>query len=349
MINKIFFANPGTSGITSTSACAIANYAQEIKSAYMAQLENVSFVDEYRDLVGTNSGEKKVRAGISDAELKEFMNLAYKCAKLDSLCAWLREAVKNKEAWLEEVKGHDVTFMFEIEERPTRPVALNRNEYCRKFDIEVPKMPEAKKFTQENILLSMNVKEYCNYLSSNSSAAVFGKIVHLNGALNEARKEVNEKIAAPYDVDDNMITHYIPTVSQDIVEKVFADFQATQRNYNAQYNSIKSKIIENLDAIQKEADNAYEKAWREYTSEIDSIDTQNHEYYQEEMRKYKEAYTAWDLNYAKCVTEFQDWQRQELERISKLKIIIPDSLEETFAQLDAALRKKAVGDLVNNL
>lgn len=53
----------------------------------------------------------------------------------------------------------------------------------------------------------------------------------------------------------------------------------------------------------------------------------------ESQQKYKSELEKASLQYKRIFTQYKEWQIKESDRISKLKIIIPDALQTTYEKL----------------
>lgn len=377
-MRKLFFTEGR--GITATLATTIANYAVEVHDAIAAELQNVNFVNEYRDLVGTNSGMKQVRAGISAEHLRTYYTQVQTCANLFKLNAWLREAVKAKNEWLESINNE--VFQSKLE-KPVRVVKLSfedwlaKNElvapeepsmmmfadYCELNHIEVPQEPVYTEITEDDILNEMSVKEYCEYIGANSAAAEFGHLIHQDGedgAFAKARKELHKH--AQFDVQGNVICQYEASVAPNYVDAVFAQIQATHRSYNAQKNTVHSAIRKEVDKRNREAlnkyqvekiayeeamtkiktdiYNKYEQELEQYRTELQNLKDQAHNEFLNACANYQVELEKFNKALAEETVQFQNWKRAELERVSAIKIVIPDSLQEIYTSLEEQLRKK---------
>lgn len=379
-MRKLFFTEGR--GITATLATTIANYAVEIHNAISTELQNVNFVNEYRDLVGTNSGMKQVRAGINTEHLKAYYTQVQTCANLFKLNAWLREAVKAKNEWLESV--NDEVFQSKLEKpisvkkpsfekwlkskgltAPEEPSLMILADYCELKHIEIPQEPVYTEITEDVILNEMSVKEYCEYIGANSAAAEFGHLIHQDGedgAFAKARKELHKHKNAQFDVQGNVICQYEASVAPNDVDAIFAQLQATHRSYNAQKNTMHSAIRKEVDKRNREALNKYQVEKIAYEEAMTKIKTDIYNKYEQELEQYHtELQNLKNLahneflnacaNYqvelekfnkalAEETVQFQNWKRTELERISAIKIVIPDSLQEIYTSLEEQLRKK---------
>lgn len=346
-MNTTVFFTTGR-GITSTSASTIANFSNEKRAALEAVLEKCHFYDITRDLVGTNSTEKLVKKGYLESKTLSLLQIAEKSAQLCALNAWLREAVKAKEVLLKEVSvAYPEDPAPERPISPDAPVRMRREEYCKEFEIELPKAPEHKIVSEDEIVAEFTPAEYAEYIGCNSKSAVFGQLAHADGELNEARKALHEAYEEEFCVTDTMIEHRIPTVSKEIVDKVFTQFQSKQRAYNAEYNAWKNRIKKTTLVRQHQYAKEYAEANAEYRKALNDLDKAIRDKYEAEKESYLKAVEEYDAARDKWLTDKAEYEqriltfrKEEQERISALKILIPDSLQAIFTELDNELRSK---------
>lgn len=277
----------GTDGITSTSASYLANLAQELIVKDREFLDGAVFYNSTIDIVGSESGPKPLTIGKDDYYVKEIPNILNRIAKMNAFCAWMREAIKAKEALLREI---DRLAVYEWK--------------------TLPEFPVMKTYTIDDIINSLDIKERFEYLHLEAYASTLGKSVHPSGAFNTARKEAHKKAVTPTATDghgkDTILYRYLPSADLNVIDSVYEQLQNTQRQYEARLNAIKFKMQELLSQKNLQAKEEYESAKAEY----DSI-------------------------YTSALADFHAWRISEKQRISKLKIRIPNELQETFEYLNS--------------
>lgn len=347
-MNTTVFFTTGK-GITSTSASTIANFANEKRVAIEAALAKVHFYNVYKDMIGTNSSDKLVKTGYAEEKTKSLVDLANKSAQLCALNAWLREAVKAKEQLLKEADKAMPDIKSPVQPHSVQyPSRLSRVEYFHEIlRIEVPSKPQGKTATEEEIIAEFTPAEYAEFIGCNSKSAVYGQLAHSEGALNKARKELHEACEEPYVVENTLIEHRVPTVSTEVVNSVFTEFQKKQRSYNAEYNAWKNRIKKAVLERQHQYDTeliAENEAYRKLMAEIDS---KIEEKYQQDMaiayaeeQEHDQKYDEWVTARTEYEQRILTFRKEEQERIASLKILIPDSLQAIFTELDNELRSK---------
>ena len=205
-------------------------------------------------------------------------------------------------AWMREaVKAKD---------RELKQVAnFTFEEWCTLQGVEIPSSPSyPKETTETDIIAQMNIKERNRYLQLEAVAATIGKYIHPGGQFSSAREELQNGIMKPYSTDgngkDTLIYAHVPSVDPQKVEDVFFELQKWHRQNERELNKMKF-------AIKKQA----EKQTLENTHQ-----------FKQELEREKQCYMAF-------FTQYKEWQLKEQERISKLKINVPEALQETYDRL----------------
>lgn len=278
--DEIFFAE---NGLTTTSANHIANIAKEKYQVLMKNLTGLEFYDsKVVSLMG--SSEAFLSEGITDLSniKKDLLDIA----KLKSLIAWLREAIKAKEA-------------------------LRQEALSSTYNLVKPILPlEEDPITEEDVIGSWSIKKRNRYYYLDSVCATIGTYIHPGQPFAIARDNFTEKLSKPRATSgsgrDMVIYTYTPSVSQEEVESTFMDLQETYRNYQSELNSMKYEIEETVKA-----------------SKIDC------------MNKNSIAYNAYSTEQQKYTNELALLREKEAVRISHLKIVIPDALQDIYNQVKA--------------
>lgn len=278
--DEIFFAE---NGLTTTSANHIANIAKEKYQVLMKKLTGLEFYDsKVVSLIG--SSEAFLSEGITDLSniKKDLLDIA----KLKSLIAWLREAIKAKEA-------------------------LRQEALSSTYNLVKPILPlEEDPITEEDVIGSWSIKKRNRYYYLDSVCATIGTYIHPGQPFAVARDNFTEKLSKPRKTSgsgrDMVIYTYTPSVSQEEVESTFMDLQETYRNYQSELNSLKYEIEETVKA-----------------SKIDC------------MNKNNIAYATYSTEQQKYTNELALLREREAARISHLKIVIPDALQDIYNQVKA--------------
>ncbi len=270
-------------GINSTYATVVANMSEEIYKSLMSKLENIHFVNEYKDIIGTDSDMKqtKVASTITVEQMKE---IALKCGRLHRLQAWLREAVKERDKAKEAIKRINIIDVFDKPVKPEKPEMLKSEEACEILGIEMPTRPELLSFTEwfkkknitlpevpilteytvESVIAKMSLKEYEEYIGNNSMAAVLGKLVHDDGPIKRAFNEHCNAIANPRTADGCVITAQESMISPEEADSIIPIFLSAHKKYERRKNGIAKSIKNKVMELQVEENHRYNQAMQEY-------------------------------------------------------------------------------------
>ena len=279
-------------GITSTSANFLANLAKEVIRDLEKKLKKLKLYDTHVELI---NGEKKTLQKLN-VDLDMLEPMLNKISSMYAFCAWVREAIKAKEALVEKVNNYNIF------------------SYGRDYDVEIPKRPnDPKEVTVQDIIDEMSIKERNRYLTIETFAATFGKYIHPDGEIASAREDFQEKVAEPTTIygsgRDMVIYTYDSTNTIDDVENTFIALQAKQREYEKQLNALKFKIKE----------------------EVNKRNSQL-------RTEFQNAYTDFRSQWAILTSQAEKEKIRLQEEISKLKICIPDALQETYEFLETLVK-----------
>lgn len=251
----------GKEGMTSTSANYLANLAKEILKKTESSLVNISFVDESVELI--NGDKKTLRHGATSlSSVKEKIE---QIAQLHSFCAWVREAIKEKDKMLRELEQ------------------LSFIKYCELKGITCPEGPEKVDPVQESdIIDEMDVKERNMYLKLETYAAAYGKFIHPDGAISRAREDYLQCLEKPFSVRgegrDLVIYGHTPSVPSQEVEEVFVKLQNQYREYEKQLNAIKFQIKDEVNKRNLEMELKHKQELNEYANAYKKIQNEMREY-----------------------------------------------------------------------
>ena len=164
--------------------------------------------------------------------------------------------------------------------------------------------------------VDMNIKERCEYLSLEAYASAIGKIIHDKGTFNMARKDAHKMAVNPLRTSgtgtETLIYTYSPSADLEVIDSTYEQLQNLHRQYEARLNAIKFK---NETMLAEE--NLKLKA------------------------EYDQKLNAYEAEVSRMLTDFTKWQTEESQRISKLKIQIPNELQETYEYLNSVGNKVA--------
>jgi hypothetical protein len=177
---------------------------------------------------------------------------------MNAFCAWIREAIKAKEAEIKDVteRGFDDW--------------LQENG----FSLERPVL--ADKSTEDDIMEELNIRERNEYLQLVATAATIGKYIHPDGVYSRAREELHNRTMKPYSTEgtgkETLIYSYVPSIDQQKVDDLFFELQKWHRTNEQQLNRIKYEIKRKL------GKKAIEQS-RKYESECEAYHVKYQEYH----------------------------------------------------------------------
>lgn len=276
-------------GITSTSANHLANLAKESIKEAEAILDNISFVNKRVELI---NGEKK-DLRINENRLPEISTLLNRISNMHAFCAWVREAIKEKESLLSEIDHLDLA------------------KFCKIKEIELPEFPTRPLVTTtEEVMREMNIKEKNRYLTLEAFASTYGEYIHPGGSIANAREDFYKRLNVPNETSgsgrDMVIYSYSPVVSQGKLDSTYLALQESHRKYEKELNAIKYQVKEEANRRNSVAQAEFNKEYSVYSAEIEKLNN---------------ALAAYKI--------------KGREEIVNLKIVIPDSLKETYEYLEA--------------
>lgn len=278
--------------LTSTSANHISNLAKEYVRTLKQELNNINFVNVKVALVGT-AENSEIQEGVNSTFLDTLSNNLSLIADVQSLIAWLREAIKARDALLKEING------------------TSSYDYAAANNIPYPESPVIGHIlTEDEYLSTLTVKERNRYYHLETLCAVIGQYIHPDGTFADKREELNDALRHKHKVSgsgrDALIYTYTPTVDPQKVEDTFFRLQALHREYQAELNSIKFKIEKAITDDEAKKRALYEEALSRYNAEI-----------------------------AELNASLATWKTNETQRVSSLKIIIPEELKDIYSTVTA--------------
>lgn len=291
----------GENGITSTSANHVANLAKEAVRNVHEKLASTRFYTETVGLL-TGGNEAVVRKGWSVDAVENLPDLVNQITQANSLIAYLREAIKEKERRMKAVNDYEDVIA-------RTAIAVDRQALRERKPVK------AAYPTEEQVKMTWSIGEQEKYLSLEAEAAALGKFIHEDGHMSQARIDLMNKLNNPSKIDLNgsetVIHNYTPTVDIVTVDKVFNQLQVRYRTVQAELNGMKKRIQDYIDNEKLRIDNEYASAKRAYDLKEHELDNElDHIYNQEEIHR-----------------------RELLREVQALKIVIPNRLRGIFDML----------------
>lgn len=304
--NSVFFAKEGEKGLNETSASHLCALASQIKAHYESVLKNVSFVDSFIDVVGSDANPKQTNTGMKsideiDVAIKEI-------GRMNAFISWFAEARELLEKIRRIVNGTTIQTWMKAQEieNPEEPLL---------------KSNEVRSSTLNDIIDELSVKDRQMYLALEAKASVYGKFIHPDQPMDKARNRMHEIVSKPYVSDgdgrDTIIHHHVPSIDTELVDAEFNKLQAEYRKIEQQLNHMKSDLRKKLDIRNTEENNERNIC----------------------IQKYKEEHAAYDNKMRELTLQYNQWMLDENAKISKIKFVIPDNLKETYTYLESLTPK----------
>ena len=298
METKSFF---GEQGLTSTSANFYANLAKEQARKIQQYLQNVRFYSTDIRIIGDDKNST-ISKGLTPESFPVISDGLKLLSDTNSLIAFLREAIKEKERLGEEAEN------WVDDERRKAHAERVMEHNCSRPVI-------APSITTDDVIKTWSVGEQEKYLSLEAEAAVYGKLVHQDGALSKARQDMYDKINNPMSLveggRDTVIYSYQPTTDPKSLDNLFFSLQQHHREVQAELNGMKKKIEDTVHAHNLRVQMDYNEALNHYHAEDRAISQEL-----EEIEKYENVI-----------------REQKSMKVKNLKIVIPNRLKSVFESL----------------
>lgn len=265
----------GNEGLTITNANHLANIAKEMYESAESRLESLKFYS--RDFqLAINGNTYRVENESAKEELETLSESLMEVGELKSLIAYLREAIKAKEA-LDEEGAFDKYVKSIIEKG--------------RADLKCPEREEYISFASE--FNKLTAQQKADYYALEARCSTLGKFLHPEGAFAEAREEFYEHKKNPTQVcgkgQDAEISTFSSSFTTADVDGAFFTLQKEYRNQQAQLNKLKAEIEEKVNTVNKEIDENFvtstrlwigtrsveKNKWNEYVKALKIVVPQN--------------------------------------------------------------------------
>lgn len=299
MRDNIFFAKNGDKGLTETSASHLCAVASQVKAQYEEVLNNVSFIDTYMDIVGSNSSAKQTGTGMKN--LDDIDNAIDVISRMNTFISWFAEgrtAIENERNY---INGMSVNTWVDIVnyERLTEPTRAS--------------MKAAP--TMDDVIETLSIADRQKYLELEAKASVFGQFIHKGKPMDVARKNMFHAVSSPCtttgESSNIIIKTSSPSVDTKLVDDKFNKLQFDYRQIEKELNQMKAMLRDKLNDLQT----AYVKEKEENNLRFAAEQAQ----YNAQMQTYN--------------NELASWKTDELAKLSKTRIVLPHHLEETYNYL----------------
>ena len=290
-----FFAAEGEKGMTSTSANKLANLAKERNREDILFVDSVSFLNEEISLLASPSEKVMMSEGMKGdpSEFTKIREAMMRVARFNSFISWVREAIKAKDTMINDVKFTSLT------------------DWCKKNNIELPKTPQNKvedELEENRAASKVGIEDMAKYFIAESKASVLGQAIHPDGSIARARKELMEvKVRHSYkegEGKDMVIRNLVPSANTKDVTEFYMSIQSDWRHAESLVNQSKSEWEQADGELRLQLTNEYNKKMREH-----------------------------DNLTARIKSDWEKWKLEEVRRIGKLKIRIPQPLQLVLDEL----------------
>ena len=239
----------------------------------------------------------------SPADSGKVINKGYDEAQLGEIRGLLAEIADMNAfcAWIREaIRAKDS----ELED----VTDMSYEEWLKENNLENERPVPEDDVTIDDIKAEMNIKERNEYFHLEAIAATIGKYIHKDGIYSAARQELHNRLMKPYSTEgtgkETLIYQHTPSIDQQKVEDLFFDLQKWHRTNEASLNRIKYNIRQKV--VQRNMEKSQQ--------------------YRSEMEEY-------NIQFRKLNAQFKEWKIKECERISQLKIVIPQELQTIYDNL----------------
>ena len=297
-MTNVYFSQEG---MTSTTANYYANIAKEMQSATAERLNGVKFYDTSVAVIGSKD-KQLMSQGTTDLGFiqPELDTLA----ELNSFCAWVREAIKEKEAQAQVVK------------------LKTMETWAVENGIDIPSVPshpcDPKVPTEQDVMNSWDINKRNKYLSLEARAATYGKYIHPDGAYSKARKNLHTVLTKPISKEgtgrDTVLFYAESSIPAAQVDSLFMQLQDAYRSCEKELNLLKFELKETVNKLAREAYDKHLLAEAEWKKQLELVTSKR-----SEIRSL-----------------YLSWRTTELERISALKITVPSHLKTVFKSIKEA-------------
>ncbi len=290
-MKSVFLTNE--EGITATSANYLANLAQEVIQEKKLELDNISFVDSR---IVTPLCPEGLDFEKANFDLENISEKIREIARYNTFCAWMREAIKAKEDALEEINNE------------TLDEWLERNN-----------LKEVNRFKVENkdendFLDELTAGERFTMLMYEAVASSYGKLIHKDSPISNARKQLQYRKLHPTDVKGSgselTLTRYNVVADSEKVENMFLSLQNEQREAEKHLNTIKSRLKTSADEFNIKARHEWEGKMKD----------------SQDLRKMH-------------MNQFEKEKTERRAELNKMKIVVPEILKDVYVYLNSLGKK----------
>lgn len=285
---KCVFLTKDGFGITATSANYLANLSQEVMAEKRTALENISFLSSkiISPLCPEGLDYEK-----SNYDLGAIADNIREIGNLNAFCGWMREGIQAKEKALDKIN------------------TLTFDEWAEDQGIEIPEAPELENKTEADFKNELSIGERLTYLRAEAIASAFGKMIHQDCPISEARRKLifhkTNPVKSRGTGEDLIIYRYTCDADTAAVDTMFMKLQNEQREHEKQVNHYKSLLAKQMNEHKADAAMKHAAELKEYQTQMDIL-----------------------------LSQFKAYVAGEREKVNQMKVTVPDALMNTYQYLN---------------
>ena len=285
---KCVFLTKDGFGITATSANYLANLSQEVMAEKRTALENISFLSSkiISPLCPEGLDYEK-----SNYDLGAIADNIREIGNLNAFCGWMREGIQAKEKALDKIN------------------TLTFDEWAEDQGIEIPEAPELENKTEADFKNELSIGERLTYLRAEAIASAFGKMIHQDCPISEARRKLifhkTNPVKSRGTGEDLIIYRYTCDADTAAVDTMFMKLQNEQREHEKQVNHYKSLLAKQMNEHKADAAMKHTAELKEYQTQMDIL-----------------------------LSQFKAYVAGEREKVNQMKVTVPDALMNTYQYLN---------------
>ncbi len=336
-------------GLSMTSAQYLSNLGQEKTSEARESLGSPVFYNTGITLIGDTT-PSPMQTGMTDAGLAEIKGKLDLMSRMSAFTAYVREGMKDKEHTLESIDDMNILDWTKyMPSAPVYPEAMNESDWLIENGLEQkttgglerPKSPSPEITEISELVKKLPLSDYQKYLELDAKCAVLGQFCHTGTApLVRARRDYLKKLEKPLEKEgtgrDTCIYTFTPSVKKENLEKIFEELQSEYRETEKKLNKMRFDLRE-AETQRFQAENSeYTKKLLEYNTACQEIDQYNDDLHKKYLQYRKDT----SRTQKEVRAKFEEWKSAERSRISKLKIVIPAGLQDTYEYLESLGKEK---------
>lgn len=291
----------GKNGLTQTEASHLCNIAKEMLEAEENYLNSISPIKTTVSIEGDASRTFTKPSTIVKFSATDVKVSVLKKGDIYKVSAWLQEGIKAKQVLMKQVEH--ISSLFDL---PQTIIDDNKE----LFDNQPKALYEHLDPEDDSNKYLLEVDDLCAYFTHEAAAAHIGKAIHptSTGFIKNWRYQL--KNITPLDIKEAgktvLVTQTEPLIATEDIEILFFDLQKEHREHESKLNYFRSKIK-------------------------DLVVENNKKHFQQSME-----INSWNDKVNNIIINFRNL---ELQKVSALKIVIPEQLKETIDFIQTFAKK----------